>query len=119
MEDIINGIELYDITDSVLNKYRNEAKQSKNISRDVLRRRLTSMILNAHYKKIESPNDTKYKFGGCYMHVNENKFIVTEIGWFDDLHSSYGVSRDYMEKFIDTNLKLGLNKKGTAIKTIA
>jgi hypothetical protein len=113
--NIINGIELYDLTESVINKYRTEAKKNKNLDIKVLRRKLTAIVLNAWVKKFESANDVKYKFGGCYLHVDEKHKLIIDIGWYDEKHSSYNISKFTYNKLIQTNLKLGLNKSGTII----
>jgi len=112
---VVNDIELYSFTNSTVFKYRKEAKCNPNINIDTLERKFTSIIMNAIKVKNESEEIVKYKFGGCYLYVNEKLKLIVDIGWFDKEHSSWGLNRERAKNFIDTNLKLGLSKKGNRI----
>lgn len=112
---VVNEIELYNLTDSVIQKYRNEAKNFRNIDMETLERRLTAIVLNARKLKIESEYDTKYKLSGCYIHVNEPLKLIIDIGWYDEEHSSWGEGKERINKLINTYLKLGLNQRGSKI----
>lgn len=110
-EKVVNGIEIYSISNVAFNIYKNNAKRDTNISRDVLERKLTAMILsnNIHTKL---NGKYVYRFSGFAMIVNEDSKKIETISWIKDTHASTRITKE-MRNNLRKNLKLlGLNSKG-------
>lgn len=96
-------------------KYKQEARQFKNIKKNVLELRMSALINNA--VRIGSlENITKFQFGAFIMSVDEEKRIVECISWTDSEHKGYEVSKPRVSKLIADYVKLGLNKRGNNFK---
>lgn len=113
---IINGIEIYTITNPAYEQYIKEAKSEKNIPRDVLEIKLTAMALNAHEKNRVLREKYLYRFGDFTMVINESTKRIEVIGWRFDDHHSKGIGSISQKKLRDTYKLFGLNNKGINFK---
>ena len=114
---IINGIEIYTITNPAYEQYIKEAKNDKNIPRDVLEVKLTAMALNAHEKNLALRDKYLYRFGDFTMIINEFTKRIEVIGWRFDGHQSKGIDGVSAKKLRDSYREFGLNNKGTRFKS--
>jgi len=113
---IINGIEIYSISNPAYEQFVTEALNYKNIPRDVLELRLTAMAMNAQEKNLVFKDKYLYRFGDFTMVINEFTKKIEVIGWRKDDHHSQGVSGTSAKKLRDTFISFGLNNKGTRFK---
>jgi hypothetical protein len=113
--NIVNGIELYTIGNQALKDYRDGAKKDKNISRDILERKLTGLILNCFEKKRIVENKYMCRFGTFVMVVNEFTRMIETILWDTDNHTSRPVPKYKWQNLINTYKQLGLNKSGNRL----
>jgi len=117
-EKIVNGIEVYSISNVAFDIYKKNAKNDKDISRDVLERKLTAMVLStAVNNKLNGKN--VYRFSGFAMIINERTKKIETISWLRDTHSAY-ISEQGTYKKLRQNYKLlGLNSKGNKMKNLS
>jgi hypothetical protein len=110
-----NEINIYDIKDSAVFKYRQHAIKNANIDIDTLQRKLTALILNAQFKKQLTTTRWLYRFGAFQMYTNEDIFEIEDISWIDDTHEGYRITNEMQANLRNTYIQLGLNSKGTSM----
>ena len=113
---IINGIEIYSISNPAYEQFVTNALNYKNIPRDVLELRLTTIALNTQDRNLVLKDKYLYRFGDFTMIINEFTKKIEVIGWRKDDHHSQGVDGVSAKKLRDTFKSFGLNNKGTGFK---
>lgn len=111
-------MEMYMVTDRVLDYYRKHAKKGKNanMTKYALAIKLSILIDNNTGITINKKDDRKFRvrLGTFYMDVNRDEKMIYWIGW-DDTRTNRLIKskRDRIESM---NLQYGLNRSGTAYK---
>lgn len=115
MSNKINEIELYSLSNVALDIYRKEARRDKNLSRDILERKFTAMIINSKEMSVLAQNKHIYKFGSFVLIVNERTKKIEVIAWNQDNHTQRKcLTRDQILSFKKTLTEFGLNEDGNA-----
>lgn len=106
-------IKIYKITDNVYDRYRATTVGQRGIKRDVLEKKLSSLIKNRTFKKpTEVENRVIFYYGNFYMVTDIRDNIIFWIGVSDILNNNNLTNRDYA-KLSKTYLSVGLNADGT------
>lgn len=101
----------YVLSSIALDTYRKEAKNDKDLDRDVLEKRLSAIINNADaIGKVG--NKTVFKFGSFVLLADENRNRIETLTWRNDLHKGYKMDKEKSKKLREDYKSLGLNGNG-------
>lgn len=111
-------MEMYKVTDRVLDYYRTHAKQGKNadIPKYALAIKLSVLIDNntGESASKKDSNKRRFRLGSFYMDVNMDEKTIYWIGW--DVTRNSHLHPFKAHRIESMNLQYGLNKKGTGYK---
>ena len=110
------GIIIYDISPEALKYYRNNAHSGSASEVEVIRRKLTGLVMSTHRKKEIDKQKYIYKISGFNIVVNENKKLIEWLYWDREDHRGSGVSKEEREKLIGIYKIFQLNNSGNSFK---
>ncbi|APH20879.1 TPA: hypothetical protein ACXDAY_002257 [Clostridium botulinum] len=110
--DIINGIEIYSISKEAYKTYKEQAKQGRNASSEIIRKKLTALVINAVERKRIFKNKFTCRFGGFVMVVNEDTKMIEVLFWDNFKTHKSTAPRKSVDNLLETYKKLGLSKSG-------
>jgi hypothetical protein len=110
------GIIIYDISPEALKYYRNNAHSGAASEEEVIRRKLTGLVMCTHRKKEIDKQKYIYKISGFNIVVNENKKLIEWLYWDRDDHRGSAISKEEREKLIEIYNVLLLNNSGNSFK---
>jgi len=96
-----------------LDNYRKEARQQKNLDRDILELKLSAIANNSEKLGVVG-NKRVYKFCGLIMLINEKHFRIETLTWRNELHKSCKVTKETAMKLKQDYKVLVLNNSGNA-----
>jgi hypothetical protein len=109
---LMEELKIYNITPQAIKLYRREANNYRDISEEVLKRKLTAIVYSCKDRNLLYQDVYLYKFNGFNMVVNEKNLIVEHLYWDDEKHSPKFGTKDIIAKYHNYLKELGLNKKG-------
>jgi hypothetical protein len=96
-----------------LDTYRKDAKQYKNLDRDILELKLTAIANNSE-KLGQIGKCRVYKFCGLILLIDEKHSRIETITWRNDLHKSCMVTKETAIKLKADYKSLGLSQSGNS-----
>lgn len=113
--DIVNGIEIYSISKEAYKTYKEQVRQGRNASVEVIKRKLTALVINAVERKRIFKNKFTCRFGGFVMVVNEDTKMIEVLFWDNfKTHKSIAPKKS-IKNLQDTYKQLGLSKSGDSL----
>lgn len=109
-------MKIYDITENAIKVYRLNAKRSKNLPVEVLKRKLTGLAANGSKREILYPV-YKYTYGAFIMYINEETNTIENLYWSTEDNTARWTTAEERQKLVDTFTNLGLSKTGNALLT--
>lgn len=113
--DVVNGLPLYNLSDTALKIYRKEAKNFNNLDELVLKRKLTAMILTVKNSAKQIFDSCIYNFLGFKLIVNELTKTIEVVYWCTEEHSPVLYSKDITMTLKENYKLLGLSGSGNTI----
>lgn len=108
------GLKQLRISSVAYDIYIKEARQHKDLDRDIVEKKLTAIANNSDI--IGKIGDKKvFKFGSFVMLINTNKRRIDMISWRNGLHKGYKMDKERIKALKNDYTLMGLNKKGSAL----
>ena len=106
----MEGNKLYRLSDHAEGQYRLNAKRDRFIEKDVLERRISSLIYASKDRDYYSDSDGAAYFGACVITFSGD--LVTDIHWINENHVCSGISRSEKDLLLEAYCYFGLNRNG-------
>lgn len=107
-------MKIYILSSVALETYRKEARNDKDLPRDVLEKRLSAIINNADVLG-KTGNKTVFKFGSFVLLADENRNRIETLTWRNELHKGYKMDKERVKKLKEDYKLLGLNSSGNKL----